>query len=81
MSDKRTTVVLDDEDQATLTKLAQVLRSSEMEAIRRSIRLARQVMQWQEEGKMIQLIVGDRERWTSEAVLVDADAKSIVIVL
>ena len=57
---KRTTVVLDDRDQAMLHELCQVLRTSEMEAVRRSIRLAIQVLTW--EGEVV-LRLGNEEKY------------------
>jgi hypothetical protein len=60
-STKRTTVQLDEQDQETLKELARRQRLTEMESIRRSIRLANDLMAWQESGGEI-VLQRDRER-------------------
>ena len=44
MTQKRTTVVLDPKDAETLTRLAQRMECSEMEAMRRAIRLTEKLV-------------------------------------
>jgi hypothetical protein len=60
---KRTTILLDPEDQQALQDLKTLQRTTDMEAIRRSIRIARQLIAWQKAGGDIVLEKGkDRTR-------------------
>lgn len=47
---KRTTIILDGADQIALRSVRELQRTSETEAIRRSIRLAHQLLSWASEG-------------------------------
>jgi hypothetical protein len=59
---KRTTIVLDAEDQRALRELADLNRQPEAETIRRSIRLARQLKKWMDEGGEVVLVHGDERQ-------------------
>lgn len=59
---KRTTLVLDPADQTLLEEIATLLRTSDMEATRRSIRIAHKVLSWEREGQEVILRGGEIEQ-------------------
>jgi hypothetical protein len=56
---KRTTVILDDDDQASLQQVAELMKTNSTEAIRKSIRIAEMLLLWESTGGEIIVGIGN----------------------
>jgi hypothetical protein len=50
---RRTTILLRSDDQENLSQVAELLNSSDTDAIRRALRLTKELLEWQQDGGQI----------------------------